>query len=139
VWSPLAGGWLAGKYRAGEPAAETWRTRFNPGRFDTASPEGRRKSAIVDALQALAAEAGMPLVHLALRFVLEHRAVDCAIVGPRTLEQLQQQLGAADGRLDGALLDAIDALVPPGAVVHPADLGVPPPVLADPRLRRRPA
>jgi len=137
VWSPLAGGWLAGKYHAGEPAAESWRTRFNPGRFDTASDEGRRKAAAVEALAALAAQAGMPLVHLALRFVLSHRAVHAAIVGPRTMEQLQQQLGAGSGRLDDALLDAIDAVVPPGATLNPADLGVPPPALADARLRRR--
>lgn len=138
VWSPLAGGWLAGKYRVGEPAEDSWRRRFNPGRFDTASPEGRRKAETVERLQALASDAGLSLVHLALRFVLEHRAVSAAIIGPRTLEQLEQQVNASDGRLDPALLDAIDALVAPGTVVNPADLGTAPQALGDARLRRRP-
>lgn len=130
VWSPLAGGWLAGKYRAGEAAAPSWRTRFNPSRFDTASPAGRRKAQIVERLSVLAAQAGISLVHLALRFVLEHPAVTAAIVGPRTLEQLHSQLGAAGARLPTDLLDEIDRLVAPGEVVNPADFGALPPGLS---------
>jgi aryl-alcohol dehydrogenase-like predicted oxidoreductase len=98
VWSPLCGGWLAGKYRADVKPDANWRTRFNPSRFDTSSPAGHRKAQIVDRLAQLADEAGISLIHLALRFVLEHPAVTAAIIGPRTMEQLQSQLGAPGAR-----------------------------------------
>lgn len=139
VWSPLAGGWLAGKVQAGQKPANDWRTRFNPSRFDVGSPEGRRKLAIVDALRDLARQAGMTLIELSLRFVLEHPGVTSAIIGPRTMEQLQSQIGASPGRLDTALLDAIDRLVVPGDTVSRADRGYLPPALADAVERRRPA
>ena len=126
VWSPLCGGWLAGKYRADVEPQASWRTRFNPGRFDTSSPAGHRKARIVERLSQLANEAGMPLIHLALRFVLEHPAVSAAIIGPRTMEQLQSQLGAGAARLPGDVLDEIDRLVAPGEVVNPADFGATP-------------
>jgi len=67
------------------------------------------------------------LVHLALAFVLEHPAVSSAIIGPRTMEHLEGQLGAADIRLEPAVLDRIDELVPPGTTVNPADAGWSPP------------
>lgn len=136
VWSPLAGGWLAGKYHAGEPAQPSWRTRFNPSRFDTASPAGRRKSEIVEQLSVLARQAGISLVHLALRFVLEHPAVTSAIIGPRTGAQLQDQLGATDARLSRELLDEIDKLVVPGETVNPADFGAMPAALSALHRRR---
>ena len=138
AWSPLAGGWLAGKMRRGQAPASDWRTRFNPRRFDTRSPEGERKLAIVEALEGLAREAGMTPVELALRFVLEHPGVTSAIIGPRTMEQLQSQLGAAEGRLPADLMDAIDRLVAPGETVSRADLGYLPPALTDADARRRP-
>lgn len=137
VWSPLAGGWLAGKIQAGQKPAENWRTRFNPSRFDVDTPEGQRKVAVVQALRELADHAGMTLIELSLRFVLEHPGVTSAIIGPRTMEQLQSQLSASPGRLDAALLDAIDRLVAPGETVSRADQGYLPPALTDAAQRRR--
>jgi len=81
----------------------------------------------------------MSLIHLAIAFVLEHPAVTAAIVGPRTMEQLESQLGAAELRLDPELLDRIDAIVPPGTNFSFADAGWTPPAVEDPTLRRRSA
>jgi aryl-alcohol dehydrogenase-like predicted oxidoreductase len=88
-------------------------------------------------LGQLAEEAGMSLIHLAIAFVVNHPAVTAAIIGPRTDEQLESQLGAADVRLDAALLDRIDEIVPPGTNFSYADAGFTPPAVADPALRRR--
>jgi aryl-alcohol dehydrogenase-like predicted oxidoreductase len=79
----------------------------------------------------------MTLIHMAIAFVLNHPAVTAAIIGPRTMEQLESQLGAVDVRLDAALLDRIDEIVPPGQNFNLADGGFAPPVLADAALRRR--
>ena len=79
----------------------------------------------------------MSLIHLALAFVLEHPAVSSAIIGPRTLEQLESQLGAEKVSLSPDVLDEIDEIVPPGTTINDADRGYDPPALADPALRRR--
>ena len=93
-WSPLAGGWLSGRYRRGEePGVRSSRMERQPARHDPASPENKVKLEAVYALQELADEAGLSLIHLALGFVLAHPAVSSAIIGPRTLEQLESQLG----------------------------------------------
>jgi aryl-alcohol dehydrogenase-like predicted oxidoreductase len=70
-------------------------------------------------------------------FVLEHPAVSSAIIGPRTMDQLESQLSVPDVRLDAEVLDRIDTIVPPGTNVNPEDAGWQPRVLADARLRRR--
>jgi aryl-alcohol dehydrogenase-like predicted oxidoreductase len=108
-----------------------------PRRYDLSLPENQRKLEAVEALAQLAEEAGVSLIHLALAFVLEHPAVTAPIIGPRTLEQLESQLGAVDVRLDRALLDRIDEIVPPGRNLNPVDAGYTPPSLAEPALRRR--
>ena len=77
------------------------------------------------------------MIELAIAFVLEHPAVTSAIIGPRTMEHLESQLTAPDVRLDSSLLDAIDAIAPPGTNVNREDGGWVPPALIDPRLRRR--
>jgi aryl-alcohol dehydrogenase-like predicted oxidoreductase len=77
------------------------------------------------------------LLQLALGFVVAHRAVTSAIIGPRTHEQLEEQLGAADVRLTDDVLDRIDELVPAGRNVNPDDVGWSPPAVQDPLLRRR--
>ena len=74
---------------------------------------------------------------MALAFVLEHPAVTAAIIGPRTMEQLETQLGAADVKLERQLLDRIDEIVPPGTTFNPVDRGWTPPSLASTELRRR--
>ncbi len=136
-WSPLAGGWLSGRWRKGQEPPATRRAERIPARYDLEQPENQRKLDAADALAALAEEAGMTLVHLALAFVLEHPAVTSAIVGPRTMDQLETQLGACDVTLDEALLDRIDAIVPPGRNLNPVDAGYVPPPFAEPGLRRR--
>jgi diketogulonate reductase-like aldo/keto reductase len=74
---------------------------------------------------------------MAIAFVLRHPAVTSAIIGPRTMDQLESQLGAVDLALDDELLDEIDAVVAPGTNLNPADAGWLPPSLTDPKERRR--
>jgi len=136
-WSPLAGGWLRGRYRKGTDAPESTRARRIPQRYDLSLPGNRAKLEAADALAQLAEEAGISLIHLAIAFVLRHPAVTSPIVGPRTMEQLDSQLGAVDVTLDEAVLDRIDEIVPPGTNLNPADAGYTPPALANPPLRRR--
>jgi aryl-alcohol dehydrogenase-like predicted oxidoreductase len=136
-WSPLAGGWLSGGWRKGKEPPESTRAQRLPQRYDLSIPANRRKLEAADALAHIAEEAGMSLIHMALAFVINHPAVTAAIIGPRTMEQLESQLGAADLQLDGALLDRIDEIVPPGTNFSYADAGFTPPSIADPAQRRR--
>ncbi len=136
-WSPLAGGWLTGRYRKGQDAPSSTRSARLPARYDLSLPENQRKLDAADALALLAEEAGISLVHLALAFVINHPGVTSAIIGPRTMEHLESQLGAADLQLDHALLDRIDEIVAPGRTISPADEGRVMPAVADARLRRR--
>jgi aryl-alcohol dehydrogenase-like predicted oxidoreductase len=136
-WSPLAGGWLSGRYRKGaEPPTSTRAGRI-PRRYDLSLPENQRKLDAADRLAQLAEEAGLTLIELAIAFVLHHPAVTAPIIGPRTMEQLESQLPALDVSLDDELLDRIDEIVPPGTNFNTADAGWTPPALSDPRLRRR--
>jgi len=136
-WSPLAGGWLSGRYRKGAEPPKSTRAERLPWRYDMSLPDNVRKLDAADALANLADEAGMPLIHMALAFVMQHPAVTAPIIGPRTMEQLETQLGALDVTLDAALLDRIDEIVPPGTNLNRADAGWDPPALADASLRRR--
>jgi aryl-alcohol dehydrogenase-like predicted oxidoreductase len=136
-WSPLAGGWLSGKWRKGEDAPSSTRAERLPERYDLSRPENQQKLELADALARLADEAGISLIHLALAFVINHPAVTSAIIGPRTMEQLESQLGAVDVKLDEALLDRIDEIVPPGTNLNAADAGWTPRALEDASLRRR--
>jgi len=139
-WSPLAGGWLSGRYRRGEqPAATSSRLQRQPARHDHQLPENAVKLEKVHALQELADEAGISLIHLALAFVLEHPAVSSAIIGPRTMEQLESQLDATKVSLSADVLDRIDEIVPPGTTINDADRGYAPPALTDLTQRRRSA
>ena len=85
-----------------------------PARYDLSIPANQRKLDAADALGQLADEAGISLIDMAIAFVIRHPAVTAAIIGPRTMEQLESQLGAADVQLDDALLDRIDEIVAPG-------------------------
>jgi aryl-alcohol dehydrogenase-like predicted oxidoreductase len=137
-WSPLAGGWLSGRWRKGAEPPRSTRAERLPGRYDLSLPANQRKLDAADALAELADEAGLSLVHFALAFVIRHPAVTAAIIGPRTMEQLESQLGATEVELDDAILDRIDEIVPPGTNVNDADVGWQNPDLA-PAARRRPA
>jgi aryl-alcohol dehydrogenase-like predicted oxidoreductase len=138
-WSPLGGGWLAGRYRknAETPTPTSAARRRLAERFDMALPANQRKLDAAELLAQLADEAGIPLIQLAIAFVLNHPAVTAAIIGPRTMEQLESQLPAADVVLDEALLDRIDEIVAPGTNLNPADAGWQSPAL-QPAARRRP-
>jgi aryl-alcohol dehydrogenase-like predicted oxidoreductase len=136
-WSPLAGGWLSGKYRKGQDAPGSTRARRLPQRYDLSRPENQAKLEAADALGRLADDAGIPLVQLAIAFVLQHPAVTSPIIGPRTMEHLESQLGAVDVRLTPDVLDKIDEIVPPGTSFSRADAGYVPPALTDPFARRR--
>jgi aryl-alcohol dehydrogenase-like predicted oxidoreductase len=143
VWSPLAGGWLSGKYRRGEDAPEGSRMRRYAGtdspvarRFDLSRQANQRKLDLVEDLTTVAVKAGLSLVHMAVAFTLAHPAVTSTIIGPRTPQQLKDLLDGADVRLDDATLDAIDEIVSPGAVIEDADRGWQPPWMEPPARRR---
>ncbi len=135
-WSPLAGGWLSGRWRKGAEDLTSRRSAMLPQRYDLSIPANQAKLEAADALARLADEAGMSLIHMALAFVIHHPAVTAAIIGPRTMEQLASQLGAADVTLDPALLDRIDEIVAPGTTVNPTDAGWTNPALAAAARRR---
>jgi aryl-alcohol dehydrogenase-like predicted oxidoreductase len=135
-WSPLAGGWLSGRWRKGAEAPASTRADRLPQRYDLSLPGNQRKLEAADALARLADEAGLSLIEMAIAFVINHPAVTSAIIGPRTMEQLESQLTAVDVHLDDELLDRIDAIVPPGTTINPVDAGYAPPAL-DASARRR--
>ncbi|MCA1689559.1 MAG: aldo/keto reductase, partial [Actinobacteria bacterium] len=135
-WSPLAGGWLSGRWRKGAEDLTSRRAAMIPDRYDLSLPANQAKLDAADGLGRLADEAGLPLIHVALAFVIRHPAVTAAIIGPRTMDQLESQLGAAEVELDDAILDRIDEIVAPGTNVNPADAGWTNPALA-PAARRR--
>jgi aryl-alcohol dehydrogenase-like predicted oxidoreductase len=135
-WSPLAGGWLSGKIRKGGDY-ESHRAQRIPARYDLSLPGNQHKLDAVERLASVADGAGVSLVHLALAFVLRHPTVTSPIVGPRTMEQLEGQLGAVDVNLSDDVLDAIDEIVPPGTNLNPVDAGWRAPQLDEPSSRRR--
>jgi aryl-alcohol dehydrogenase-like predicted oxidoreductase len=137
TWGPLASGWLSGLYRLDVDLPASRRARRLPHRFDMSVPANRLKLEAADKLAKLADEAGMSVIHLALGFVVSHPAVTSAILGPRTMEHLESQLGAPGNGLPADVLDRIDEIVPSGVNLNPADAGYVPPVLADSALRRR--
>jgi aryl-alcohol dehydrogenase-like predicted oxidoreductase len=122
-WSPLAGGWLSGRWRTGADDLTSRRAVMIPGRYDLSLPANQAKLEAAEALARLAGEAGISLIHMALAFVIRHPAVTAAIIGPRTMEHLDSQLGAAEVQLDMALLDRIDEIVAPGVTINPTDAG----------------
>jgi aryl-alcohol dehydrogenase-like predicted oxidoreductase len=138
AWSPLGGGWLSGKWRKGSDELSSRRSAMLPKRYDLSIPENQAKLDAADALAALADEAGMSLIHMALAFVVNHPAVTSAIIGPRTMEQLEGQLGAGEHQLDAALLDRIDEVVAPGRTINPVDAGWQNPALEPGQRRRAP-
>jgi aryl-alcohol dehydrogenase-like predicted oxidoreductase len=135
TYSPLAGGWLSGSWTADSSPTSPARQRL-AARFDMSLPENQRKLEAVEQLAAVADDAGVSMIELAIAFVVNHPAVTSAIIGPRTMEQLESQLPAADVALDPATLDRIDKIVRPGVNLNPADTSYGEQVL-QPVLRRR--
>ena len=132
VWSPLAMGMLTGRYRKGQPQPDSGRAR----RFPRQMSDERRLDA-VEALLPLAQEAGLPLTHMALAFVMAHPGVTSAILGPRTMEHLVGLLAGSEVKLSDDILDRIDAIVPPGTDVGPLEANYNPPAILKAGLRRR--
>ena len=137
TYSPLAGGWLSGRWRKDTGQQASSRAGRLPERFDLANPYNRRKLDAVEELAQLAEEAGLTLIQLAIGFAASHPAVTSPLIGPRTMEQLQTQLAAADVVLADDVLDRIDEIVPPGTTINPADSSFDNPALMPSARRRR--
>ena len=136
-YSPLAGGWLSGRWRKGTGQQDSSRAGRLPERFDLANPYNQRKLDAVEELAQLAEQAGLTLIQLAIGFAQSHPAITSPLIGPRTMEQLETQLAAADVVLTDDLLDRIDQIVPPGITINPADSSFDNPELAPAARRRR--
>jgi aryl-alcohol dehydrogenase (NADP+) len=133
AWSPLAMGALTGRYRKGQQPPDSLRARYFPGQMS----DERRLDA-VERLIPVAAEAGLTLTHMALAFVASHPGVTSAILGPRTMEQLDDLLAGAKVVLTDEILDRIDAIVPPGTDVGTLAAAYNPQAITQADLRRRP-
>ena len=139
VWSPLAWGFLSGRYRKGQPVdLASGRPALNPERFDPSIPENAAKFEAVEQLAELARDVGCSLPQLAVAFTVAHPAVTSAIIGPRTMEHLDGLLQGASLVLDDAILDRIDEIVPPGTNLYHPDGAWRSPALSDAARRRRP-
>jgi aryl-alcohol dehydrogenase (NADP+) len=136
VWSPLNGGWLTGKYSRDVPGDSRF-ARLGRGSWRADSPGAEAKRALLPELEAIAADAGTNLIGLALAFTLAHPAVTSTIIGPRTMDQLESQLPAAEVRLDAAILDRVDALVAPGRTLSRGDIAYEPRAIRHAAARRR--
>jgi aryl-alcohol dehydrogenase-like predicted oxidoreductase len=139
-YSPLAGGWLSGKWRKGVEAPTPSTGRGASGlfktRYDLDDPANAGKLDAADALAALAEDNGMSLVELAIAFVVNHPGITSAIIGPRTMDQLTTQLPAADIALSPDVLDRIDEIVAPGTTPNFFDTAYVNPALTAASLRR---
>ena len=131
VWGPLGQGMLTGRVRKGE---RNDLRRANLVKHLT----DERRIDVVEQLVPLAAEAGMPLTHLAMAFAIAHPGVTSAIIGPRTMGHLDDLLAGLDVALTDEILDRIDEIVPPGTDVSALDQAYAPPALRSAGLRRRP-
>jgi aryl-alcohol dehydrogenase-like predicted oxidoreductase len=132
VWSPLGQGLLTGRFRKGQQA-DTHRSGGMPQHF-----ADERKLDVVEQLVPLAEKAGLPMTHLAMAFAIAHPGVTSAIIGPRTMEQLDDLLAGVEVTLDDEVLDRIDEIAPPGTDAGPNDVAYTPPAVSSVSLRRRP-
>jgi aryl-alcohol dehydrogenase-like predicted oxidoreductase len=139
TWSPLAFSFLSGRFRRDAQAdLTTGRPLIRPHQFDPDNPETTAKLDAVEQLVTLADEIGCTLPELAVAFVVSHPDVTSAIIGPRTMEQLESLLKGASLILDDDVLDRIDEIVPPGTNLYNPNRAFPLHHLTDPTERRRP-
>jgi aryl-alcohol dehydrogenase-like predicted oxidoreductase len=122
-WSPIGGGLLTGKYRRGQPIPDDARyapaNRASLGR-GRGSPAGRFVEKIYDVVEPLvemASQKNVPLSQLALAWVLQQPAVTSPIIGPRTIEQLEDALQSLAVSFTPDDLRRIDEIIPPGTHV----------------------
>lgn len=132
VWSPLGQGLLTGRFRKGKQS-DSHRYGLMPHHFDV-----ERKLDVVEQLIPVAEKAGLPMTHLAMAFAIAHPGVTSAIIGPRTMEQLDDLLASADVTLDDEILDRIDEIAPPGTDAGPNEVTYAPLAVTTVGLRRRP-
>ena len=132
VWSPLAKGMLTGRYRKGQALPESLRVKVFPKQMSD-----ERNLEAVERLIPIAEGAGMSLTHLAIAFVMAHPGVTSAILGPRTMQQLDDLLAGAGTALNDEILDKIDEVVPPGTDAGPMGALYIPQALTQASLRRR--
>ncbi|MGW0198037.1 aldo/keto reductase [Nonomuraea sp. NPDC003201] len=138
TWSPLASGFLTGRFRKGQPIdLTTGRASLTPNRFDPSIPENAAKLEVVEELIGLATDLGCSLPELAVAFPAAHPAVTSVIIGPRTMEQLEATIKGAALTLDDRTLDRIDEIIPPGTDLYRADGAWRRPALTDTARRRR--
>ena len=135
VYSPLSGGWLTGRWRKDAPGTPTSAARPS-ARFDMSTEANQRKLGVVEELAPLAERSGMTMIELALAWAINHPGVTSAIIGPRTMEQLESQLPSVHVTLDTEILDRIDELVAPGVTLNADDNSYGAAELA-PQARRR--
>ena len=134
VWSPLAKGMLTGRYRKGQASPESLRVKAFPKQMSD-----ERNLEAVEQLIQIAEAAGLPLTHMAMAFVMAHPGVTSAILGPRTMQHLDDLLAGAEVVLGDDVMDQIDEVVAPGTDSGPMGALYAPPAVADPALRRRPS
>jgi aryl-alcohol dehydrogenase (NADP+) len=133
VWSPLAKGMLTGRYRKGQALPESLRVKVFPKQMSD-----ERNLEAVERLIPIAEQAGLSLTHMAIAFVMAHPGVTSAILGPRTMPQLDDLLSGAEVVLDDQILDRIDEVVAPGTDAGPMGAVYTPPAVTQASLRRRP-
>lgn len=137
-WSPLAWGFLTGKYRKGQPVDfESGRAALRRASFDPELPEVAAKLDLVERFVEIADDLGCTLPQLAVAFPIVHPAVTSVILGPRTLDQLVSTIDGSQVALEDDTLDAIDELVPPGTNIYEPDHAWTPAALSQPTRRRR--
>lgn len=121
-WGPLGGGWLTGKYRRDQRPAGATRLGENPERgVEAYDRRGGidRTWAIVDEVRSVADVRGVSMAQVALAWLIDRPAVTSVILGARTVEQLEDNLAAADLHLTEEELSRLDKASEPGAADYP--------------------
>lgn len=119
-WSPLAGGWLTGKYSAQERPSGATRLGEDPDRGEGYDRRNNDQTyAILGAAQAIADKYGRPLAHVALAWVASRPGVASILLGARTVDQLMDNLAAVDLTLDPSDLQRLTEISSTGALPYP--------------------
>jgi aryl-alcohol dehydrogenase-like predicted oxidoreductase len=121
-WSPLGGGWLTGKYNKDARPSGATRLGENPDRgveaYDRRST-AQRTWDVIEAVESVASSRGVTMAQVALGWLVDRPMVTSVILGARTVEQLQDNLGAAELHLDGQELARLDAASDPAPADYP--------------------
>jgi aryl-alcohol dehydrogenase-like predicted oxidoreductase len=137
VWSPLAFGFLTGRHRRGSASDLTvGRPALRPANFDATDPAVAARLDVVELLIDVANDVACTLPELAVAFTITHPDVTSAIIGPRTMDQLETFVNGAGVTLDDDTLDRIDAIVPPGVNLYEPNAAFQGPELDVGRRRR---